>query len=74
MLIGAGVGHAVQIVKEADTQFRFDEQPFLAFERLTMCPLQRKMIDLQVRRPLAHAVVSTSRGPAGCGLRVWTWQ
>ncbi len=37
------------VVKEADTPFRFGEQPYLAFERLTMCPLQRKMIDLDVR-------------------------
>ncbi|CAL8465329.1 g4864 [Coccomyxa elongata] len=36
------------VVKEADTPFRFGEQPYLAFERLTMCPLQRKMIDLDV--------------------------
>lgn len=38
------------IVKEAGTPFRFGEQPYLSFERLTMCPLQRKMIDLEVRR------------------------
>lgn len=37
------------IVKEAETPFRFGEQPYLSFERLTMCPLQRKMIDLDVR-------------------------
>lgn len=37
------------VVKEAETPFRFGEQPYLAFERLTMCPLQRKMIDLDVR-------------------------
>lgn len=36
------------IIKEADTQFRFGEQPYLCFERLTMCPLQRKMIALEV--------------------------
>ncbi|EIE23184.1 Creatinase/aminopeptidase [Coccomyxa subellipsoidea C-169] len=36
------------VVKEADTPFRFGEQPYLSFERLTMCPLQRKMIDLDV--------------------------
>ena len=38
-----------QIVREADTEFRFGEQPYLGFERLTMCPLQRKMIALEVR-------------------------
>ena len=37
------------IIKEADTPFRFGDTPYLSFERLTMCPLQRKMIDLEVR-------------------------
>ena len=37
------------IIKEAETPFRFGDAPYLSFERLTMCPLQRKMIDLEVR-------------------------
>ena len=37
------------IIREADTPFQFGDQPYLSFERLTMCPLQRKMIDLEVR-------------------------
>ena len=37
-----------QVVKEVDTQFKFGEQPYLGFERLTMCPLQRKMFALEV--------------------------
>ena len=36
------------IIREAETPFRFGDQPYLSFERLTMCPLQRKMIDLEV--------------------------
>ena len=36
------------IIKEAETPFRFGDAPYLSFERLTMCPLQRKMIDLEV--------------------------
>ena len=38
----------VQIVKEAETEFRFGDAPYLGFERLTMCPLQRKMLALEV--------------------------
>lgn len=37
------------IIQEAATPFQFGDQPYLSFERLTMCPLQRKMIDLDVR-------------------------
>ena len=36
------------IIKEAQTEFRFGEQPYLNFERLTMCPLQRKMLAMEV--------------------------
>ena len=36
------------VIKEAETPFRFGDAPYLNFERLTMCPLQRKMIDLEV--------------------------
>ena len=37
------------IIQEADTPFQFGDQPYLSFARLTLCPLQRKMIDLEVR-------------------------
>ena len=42
------------IIKEAETPFRFGDAPYLSFERLTMCPLQRKMIDLEVRASSLH--------------------
>lgn len=31
-------------IKEADTPFKFGDQSYFGFERLTMIPLQRKMI------------------------------
>ena len=31
-------------IKEADTPFKFGDQLYFGFERLTMIPLQRKMI------------------------------
>ncbi len=34
---------------QADTKHQFGGEPFLAFDRLTLVPLQRKMIDLEVR-------------------------
>ncbi len=73
---GCGLGHAgyyedgqfgirienLLIIKEAETPFRFGDAPYLSFERLTMCPLQRKMIDLEVRASLlsteAHAMLA----------------
>ena len=36
------------IAGEAETPFNFGEVPYLSFERLTLVPLQRKMMDLQV--------------------------
>lgn len=37
------------IVREAATAFNFGGGPYLSFERLTLVPLQRKLMDLQVR-------------------------
>lgn len=36
-------------VREAATPFKFGGLPYLSFERLTLVPLQRKLMDLQVR-------------------------
>lgn len=36
------------VIKEMDTPFRFGGQSYLGFERLTFCPLQHKMIALEV--------------------------
>ena len=38
------------IIKAASTQHVFGGLPFLDFERLTLVPLQAKMIDQSVRR------------------------
>ena len=62
------------VIKEADTPFRFGEQPYLAFERLTMCPLQRKMIDLDVRRcSLCHAPCPCRPGICYSGQWSFLW-
>ena len=37
--------------REANTPFKFGDVPYLAFERLTLVPFQRKLMDLQVRVP-----------------------
>jgi hypothetical protein len=34
--------------READTPFKFGDVPYLSFERLTLVPFQRKLMDLQV--------------------------
>jgi len=39
------------IIREEPTPHRFGGAAFLGFERLTLCPLQRKMIALEARRP-----------------------
>ena len=44
-------------MKEVDTQFKFGEQPYLGFERLTMCPLQRKMFALEVGCSLCYSLL-----------------
>ena len=44
---GVRIENLVHVV-EADTPFRFGGVPFFKFERLTMCPLQRRMIDFEV--------------------------
>ena len=36
--------------REAETPFKFGDVPYLSFERLTLVPLQRKLMDLQVRQ------------------------
>lgn len=36
------------LIKEADTSFRFGGQSYFAFEGLTMCPIQTKLIDLSL--------------------------
>lgn len=36
------------VVKEADTPHRFGGVSYFGFERLTFCPLQRKMLSLEV--------------------------
>ena len=35
-------------IQEADTQFHFGGQSYFSFERLTLVPLQRKMLKLEV--------------------------
>lgn len=40
-------------IGEAPTEFRFGGQPFLGFQRLTLCPIQAKMIKTEVRTPKA---------------------
>ncbi len=42
------------IIREEPTPHRFGGAAFLGFERLTLCPLQRKMIALEARRPPAQ--------------------
>lgn len=37
------------VIREAATPFRFGGQSYFCFERLTMCPIQRKLIDTHVR-------------------------
>ncbi len=37
------------VIREEPTPNRFGGQAFLGFERLTLCPLQRKMIALEAR-------------------------
>ena len=34
---------------QAHTKHQFGGEPFLSFDRLTLVPLQRKMIDLEAR-------------------------
>ena len=41
-------------IKEADTPFKFGDQSYFGFERLTMIPLQRKMILTDVSEPILH--------------------
>ena len=36
------------VIHEAETAFKFGGQPFFGFERLTLCPLQRKMLAPEV--------------------------
>ena len=36
-------------IQEADTQFHFGGQSYFSFERLTLVPLQRKMLKMEVR-------------------------
>jgi hypothetical protein len=51
------------IIREEPTPHRFGGAAFLGFERLTLCPLQRKMIALEARRPPAR--------PGSSLLRLW---
>lgn len=37
---------------QADTKHQFGGEPYLNFERLTLVPLQRKMLDLEVPHSL----------------------
>lgn len=39
------------VIREQPTPHRFGGQAYLGFERLTLCPLQRKIIALEVRPP-----------------------
>lgn len=39
------------VVKEAATPHRFGGVPYFGFERLTFCPVQRKMLALEVGHP-----------------------
>ena len=41
-------------IREADTPFKFGDQSYFGFERLTMIPLQRKMILTDVSGSLLH--------------------
>ena len=43
-------------IKEADTPFKFGEQSYFGFERLTMIPLQRKMILTEVSGSGLHSM------------------
>ena len=43
------------VIREQPTPHRFGGQAYLGFERLTLCPLQRKMIALEVRPPCSRA-------------------
>ena len=36
------------IARQADTAFQFGGLPYVSFERLTLVPLQRKLMDLKV--------------------------
>lgn len=48
-------------IREADTPFKFGDQSYFGFERLTMIPLQRKMILTDVRRPFPASVLKKQR-------------
>ena len=46
------------VIREQPTPHRFGGQAYLGFERLTLCPLQRKMIALEARPAYPHALGS----------------
>lgn len=49
------------VVKEAPTEFRYGGQSYFGFERLTLCPLQRKMLAPEVHTPHHLRVVPPLR-------------
>lgn len=66
------------IVKEADTQYRFGGQSYLCFERLTWCPLQRKMLAPEVCAQLTrqcHCITCRRHLAGRCNIRLlWVWR
>ena len=62
---GFRIEHLVA-VRKAETPVKFGNVPYLSFERLTLMPFQRKLMDLQVCFP---SIVSMSESIRICSGR-----